>query len=572
MTLISRHGIPILGCLVAGLAVALVPSLLWRPEVGRLIYIQSPDNLFYLALAAQPYYNHLSYLSDPIIQGGPTVYPWVLFIPFVIMAHALDLGAFGVNQVWGVFAAVGMGLGSYFAFVPCVRRRWLAAACSIVLLLDCGAREGAPVLESARALVISIVVGAHNFFVSPRYDFLSPWRIVDPALGMPFVLLNLGLVVRAVKRPTPASIVLAGISTGLLFYVYFYFWTAVLLALAIALLLDRASYRAYAGTLLIGGILGAPSLIWGLSVRRAVSLEALQRMDLFIAIPRLFYLKSAYGLGLFPRISASVCILTGLWIWKRGRKDLIYPWSIGAAGLLLVYNSLITGEQLAPYHWGYAYGPAVSFVVLAIAAMELESLINTPRNCLIFGVLFCADLAVSMYLRVNYAYYSSGANQVRRDYTRYIAQQEGPSHVPLVGNSVVAGDYGFCVLAAIGDNQHPLAAAAWSVSLSDHEVEKRLAFNARLEGLRRGEFVAQANALLQVYPPALFNTAKGSALIDGLLHQYDSIAPAMNQLAGEYAVRYVAIPIDRTDPKYLEDGWRLLASGPYWRIWERKPF
>jgi hypothetical protein len=232
---------------------------------------------------------------------------------------------------------------------------------------------------------------------------------------------------------------------------------------------------------------------------------------------------------------------------------------------------LITGEQLAPYHWGYAYGPAVSFVVLAVTATELQTL-KTPKASLIFGVLFCADLVVSMYLRVSYAHYSGLANQVRSDYTRYIAQQEGPSRVPLVGNSVVAGDDGFCGLAAIGDNQHPLAAFGWnSVSLSDDEIEKRIAFNARLEGLGRAEFVEQANALISLYPPALFNPAKGPVLINGLLHHYDLTAPEMNQLAGDYAVRYVAIPINRTDPKYLENGWRPIASGPYWRIWERVP-
>jgi hypothetical protein len=560
-----------LGCLVAGFAVVLAPCFLWRAEVGKFIYIQSNDNLFYLMLAAQPYYNHLFRLSDPVVQGRPTVYPWALFIPFVVIAHGLNLGAFGVNLVWKVFAAAGISLGSYFAFAPYVRRRWLAAACSVVFMLDCGAREGAPLLESARAFVSSMVVGAHSFFVSPRYELLSPWRIIDPAVGLPFVLLNIGLVVRAVKRPTLTSILLAGISTGLIFYDYFYFSTAVLLALAIALILDRGSYRAYVGTMLIGGILGIPSLLSGLSVRRVVSLEALQRMDVFIPIPHLLYLRPTYAWA-FPRVCALVCVFIGLWIWKRRRTDLIYPWSIGAAGLLLKYNSLITGEQLAPYHWGYAYGPAVSFVVLAVAATELETL-RTPKAALIFGTLFCADLALSMYLRVSYTYYSGLANQVRSNYARYIAQQEGPSRVALVGNSVVAGDDGFCGLAAIGDNQHPLAAFSWnSVSLSDDEVEERIAFNARLEGVGRGEFFERANALLQLYPPALFNPAKGRELINGLLRYYDSVAEETNRLAGEYAVRYVAIPIDRTDPKYLENGWRRLASGPYWRIWERERF
>jgi hypothetical protein len=571
-SLIRRHGIPVLVCFLATSAVVLVPALIWWTKLGKFIYIQGYDNLFYLILAAQSYYNHLFYLSDPIVQGAPVVYPWLLFIPFVIVAHGLNLGAFGVNLVWMVFAAAGMALGSYFAFLPCVKRRWFAASCTIVFLLDSGSREGAPLLDSIRAFVRSLTIGARDFFASPKYDLLSPWRIVDPAIGMPFFLLNLGLVIRAVSKPSRTSILLAGASTGLLFYVYFFFWTPVMFGLIIALLLDRASYRVYAGSFLIGGILGMPSLISGFSNRKAIPLEGLQRMDLFFPIPHLFYLNSSYGLRLFPRVCASMCVLVGLWIWNRRRTDLIYPWSIGVAGLLLIYNSLITGEQLAPYHWGYAYGPAISFVVLAAAATELETFIRAPKARLIFAALFCAELVLTLYLRLSYAYYSGYANQVLVDYGKYIAQQEGPSHVSLVSNSVIAGDPAFSTLSVVGDNQHPLASASWtSVYLNDDEVEKRAAVNARLEGIGRAEFLSQAHALLSYYPPDLFDPAKGPALINGMLNHYESAALDLNRLADEYAVRYVAIPSTRTDPAYLDHGWKMIVSGPYWRIWERKP-
>jgi hypothetical protein len=174
-----------------------------------------------------------------------------------------------------------------------------------------------------------------------------------------------------------------------------------------------------------------------------------------------------------------------------------------------------------------------------------------------------------MYLRINYAYYSDYANQVRVSYTRYIGQRERLAHARLLSNAIIAGDSDFCDLATIGENQHSLADGG-SAMLSDEQVERRLALNARLEGLGRPEFAAWARASLKFYLPAIFNPSKGRAWVDGLLYWYDLADSQMNRLIDDYGVRYVAIPVDRTDPGYLREGWRLIDAGPYWRIWERQ--
>ncbi len=571
MSSLRRFG-PLLLCLVAGFSTGLAPLLIWQHKIGKFIYLQSYDNVFYLTIAARSYCSHLSRVSDAVVRGGPTVYAWILFAPVVAIAHAFDIGPFGVNLIWGVLAATGIALSGYFAFLPCIKRRWIAAALTLIILVDCGVREGMPFLETARIYATSLSQNASSFFAANGFDLLSPWRVINPSIGLPFFLLNIGLVLRAVKKSGRSGTLWAGLSTGLLFYVYFYFWTPVLGALVIAAILDHGNRGTYAKIGVIGMLLGTPSLIAEHAASQRVSIEALQRMDLFISIPRMFYLSSAYGLSLLPKITVVVCILTGIWIWKREeQRDLLYPWSIAVAAVALVYNSVVTGKQLAPYHWGYAWGPASSFVVVVIAVREYLKRMSSTLQIVMAGVL-CADLAASFYLRMGFALYSSNANEVLRGFAKYTEQHESMTGAPLISNSVIAGDQDFSELAAIGDCLNPLASrAVWgSASLSDDQVEERMALDARLEGINRPEFAARAAAQVQFYPPAIFDQRKGPALIQGLLRHYDVLGDSIASAAAEYDVRYVAIPIGRKDPDYLRNGWRQMTDGPNFRIWERR--
>ena len=56
----------------------------------------------------------------------------------------------------------------------------------------------------------------------------TEWRIITPGLSLAYLLLHIWLVARACARPTPARLLASGAGLGLLFYVYFYYWTAAL--------------------------------------------------------------------------------------------------------------------------------------------------------------------------------------------------------------------------------------------------------------------------------------------------------------------------------------------------------
>lgn len=76
---------PMLTCVASGLALAFTPVLVWRMTTGKWVCLQQPETFYYLQIAAQSYYNHLWYVSDPTIPNGVIFYPWLQFIPPVFL-------------------------------------------------------------------------------------------------------------------------------------------------------------------------------------------------------------------------------------------------------------------------------------------------------------------------------------------------------------------------------------------------------------------------------------------------------------------------------------------------------
>jgi hypothetical protein len=86
--------------------------------------------------------------------------------------------------------------------------------------------------------------------------------MIDPAAGIPLLILQIFFVSVAAESPqSKTSVALAGLSTVLMFYVWFYHWTAVVGGLIIAFILDRSARRAYVWTLAIGLVGGSPAII-----------------------------------------------------------------------------------------------------------------------------------------------------------------------------------------------------------------------------------------------------------------------------------------------------------------------
>jgi hypothetical protein len=116
-------------------------------------------------------------------------------------------------------------------------------------------------------------------------DFLhSEWRFATPALTMAFFLLNLWLVTRARQIPTRRALALSGLSFGLLFHVYPYFWTAASAALALAFLIDHGHRRVYFWTGVIGVLVGSYRLFYDMMLKRTTAPDWLVRSDKFVHV------------------------------------------------------------------------------------------------------------------------------------------------------------------------------------------------------------------------------------------------------------------------------------------------
>ena len=188
---------------------------------------------------------------------------------------------------------------------------------------------------------------------------------------------------------TRVSSVLAGVSFGLLFHVYPYFWTAAAAALVMAFILDRGHRRLYVEIALIGGLIGSYRLFWDWMLKQSTVPDWLIRSDKFVQVSRFENLK--------PPIVASLIVLMGfIWVWRH-RRDAIYLWSMSLSGLVLFKNHLVTGRDIENYHWLYVWGPCCSLLLLLMIVSILPSQGARARIAfLAVMTLALADLAIGM--------------------------------------------------------------------------------------------------------------------------------------------------------------------------------
>lgn len=559
-TLPSRLVAPFV-CLAAGLALVFTPALIWRLKTGTWVYINQRETLLYLQFAARAYYNHPWYLSDSMVRGGATFYPWLQFIPPVLIMKALGLRIFSFTLIWNFWAAIAMSIALYFLLRRFIPRPWIAAGSTVFLLSDYGFCASHPVITQLR-IAESALLHPRGFAHMP-WNFMLQWRIPDPALDLPFLFLQVITVGRARERPTRLNIGLSALSFGLLFYVFFYAWTLAGAALCLAFLLDRAGRKVYVITLSLGAILGLPQVAHSFYVKHLMSADALRRFGLFAPTPRL-------ALMTVPYLSILLVILAGLWIWKSGRFDLIYLWSLLAGGILLSRTQVVTGIFLHGYHWDWLWAPFRMILVLvigfAIVERVLESRPIVTAACGIFAALFFLS---GIYLVTICVARTPAGITLVSNYHRYRAQRLRPNSVPLAPGSTIAGSENFCMLAAVAERQWPLSGFTIprSLMIDDDEWEARTALNSYLLGVKKAQFEQQTKLLSEwFWESQKLERATRAAF----MRVYGEVARDPDRFIARFGVRYVVLPENGRRPAYLDTGWTLLQPGPYWQIWERK--
>ena len=294
---------------------ALLPPLVERFKLGYFIWIGNGDELFYLAVGSQAYSNHPAYLADPVlVSGGTSLFRQLPLLPGVWIAWILALGPVGIDGCWRAVAGVSLAVTWYLLIREFVPSRRMTAALVTILLVDCGQPSAALLFRQMQAFARLLTRSPD--LVSGEYLY-GQWRVVSPALTVAYLLLNLWLVSRARRAPTRWSVALSGLSFGLLFHVYPYYWTAAAAALALAFLMDWEHRRVYLWTILIGSLIGSYRIFYDIMLKRCTPTDWLIRSDKFVHVPRLSDLKP-------PILASLILVIAFVWIWKQRRDTDLY--------------------------------------------------------------------------------------------------------------------------------------------------------------------------------------------------------------------------------------------------------
>lgn len=569
-----REIAPLALALSFGVLIAALPHFINLVRIGEPTWISDYDDLYYyLAIGEQAYEHHPFDLADPVLPAdGVSMYPRLQLTPGVLIARAAHWGPMGINFAWRILSGLGVSLGFYLVARWSTRSPWWSAAIAIWLCADVGVVSGWPLIKHL-AVFFDLARHAQSQLLASAPIIHPLWRLVSPALPLPWLLLMIGLWMRAVAHPVRGRIVTAGIGFGILFYDYFFFWTAAGLALLLCTLWDRGSRRVHFLTGAIGFVVGLPAVYTSFRVKTSNPSDWGARCDYFLSIGRFQEIE-------WPLKYLIAATITGLWVWFK-RRDLVPIWSLAIAGLVLRNEQILTGLQIQNWHWDYAIGAALSLVVvlsITAAAGRIEKRRGLVVAAFTACLLFVA--ATGVWMRYVEATRTKFSRDLLADYLRYREQRHAPGSVPLEPNAVVAGDRFFLDWAAVLDDLRPLDrhSISTSIQISDSEWDERSALNAYLRGLDSRAFESEQKTSLKSVNPRVWGIGRFgdwtrderifNRRIAGKLAAFESVRQNPQSFVKKYHVRYLVLPADQQPPSYLSESRREIERSSAWRIWE----
>ncbi len=549
------HLLPLLCSVGASLIVALGQFAYGRAQTGSWTAPVQSDLVYYLQIAAQPYYSGRQYLTDPSVPGGAIFYPWVQYLPAVDLARAMGWGVSSVAMIWIVLAASAMGITLYFLFFHFLRARWVAAGLTATMLAD--GSEYHPFIHQIRVLLDTLI--NHN---PPELDFMH-FRLTNPTIDLPFVFLEILALAQARRNSTRLGIRSAGLIFGFLFYLYFYAWTLIAAALALAFLIDVEGRRVYAKTFAIGALVGSPAILRDIGVRHSLSAEGVARFGLFQppVWPDLFVPLPKHDLVVVPIALAALLI----WMVARRQREMIFLWCVVVGGFVLSASSMVTGVYLHDYHWNWFARPAFEVLLsIAVAKIVLQRVRFTSFVCGAWGAWVVAFAATGVAGSILVVRADPYVTIQLRDYSQYLIQASSQMPDELRHGAIIAGDDAYCEMAVIGQDVTALAGRPLGISmaLNDADLYTRYGLNQYLAG------VADRDAFRAKVMGELGETEPGERTLR-FIKAFDEVLADPGKFVDACGVRYVALRTGPQPPSYLTRCWRVVQNGPYWTVWER---
>lgn len=406
-----KHELIAAGAIVAvALLLAVEPHLASLARRGTYEYMADGDDALYLAIARTSYYDGPE-VRDPYAspeQELPSLYAWLQFVPFSVLTRSLGLPPLAIAVVWRAVGAGLFGLSLYalfrrlFADLP-KRAAWTLSA-ALTCLSDPGFVTGRPIV-AAFSLAGQMWRGVA---LLGKGDALPQYRVVTPLLNLPFLLLLGACLIPTKRRPIVRALV-GMISLGLCFRLYFFFWTAAIVAMGFyyagvvirALVLPSArrdSLRelALGAAILAGGAaLGGEQVIDNMRTFGSASDKpALERMirgrKLAPGNPaRIVYVKNYTGWAKLALAAAAVLY------FRRSAASILFAFQL--AGFLLNMSAVFTGLEFENFHWNYVHSAFSEVLLLYVIVHVLATRPFRKRYvltafCLIVGTLVITAL------------------------------------------------------------------------------------------------------------------------------------------------------------------------------------
>jgi hypothetical protein len=554
-------------CALVGVFLCALPHGIWLFILDEPVWAADQDELYYVGVAAQAFFEHPLWLGDPTQHAGHSLYQGLPLLPGVWIARLLRLGPQLISLAWRCWGGGLAGLAWYWVARWHHVRPSIAAAVAVWLLTDIGMLEFKPLLRLGW-VAWQVASGHTAFLFASKPMIFRHFRIATPCLTMPYLLLFIGLQARARTARSHDRQIAAGLGFGLLFYVYFYYWTAAALALTIAAVLDPGHRRTLLNSALIGGILGIPSLFASFRTRASTSVDWLHRSDKLLAIPRFSELS-------FPMPAVVLLMLTAV-VVVRYRRELILTWSTAAAGLVLMNHQIMTGLQFENFHWSYVAGPCLSLLIGLLLANSLSRLTGAfVRYCVFLVSGLC--LVTGGWLRSTEALQTKEVVEILGIYRDYRDQRlRNPGAPPLDAGSIVVAEELTADWAAILERSRPLA-NYWvmlSPSVRNDEWDMRIALNSYLLGQGRPAFLSEQTSALSApgfQGPWGRDRVQFARRLDSRLSWYDQIAAQPEVYLAQTHLRYVWLPPGHAPPGDRAH-WTEYQDGPFWAIWEHDSF
>ena len=549
--------------MVLGLVLAVIPHLVRWKTTGDAVWICDTDELVpYGHLVSHAYREHPWKLGDPALEsGGSSMYPWIQFAPWMMLARLFDLGAPWVFGVMRVFAGLTLGLGVYL-----LARRpgaiWLTAVLAVLAVADDGLQSGLPLVSHWDA-VFQIIGGTPGGKLNAWAGPLGQFRLITPGLSFLSMAVALHGLMLLREAPSRRRMIFAGLGFGYCVATYLYFWTAVGGAIGLLLFIDRRNWRWYAGVIAIGLVVGSPALLQNFLTKATYGDDWLIRSEYMVRLTRPFHAVPVKVIALYA--------VLGIWIWKYNQR-LTPVWLTGVVAILLSQSHEVTHIYLQPAHWLKASGMLGCILMLHAALDAWKRLAGDHRWAnVLLGIVAIAQVGGAFVIRgwaTDHNRETAKIEANRQSWLRFL--KANPS-LQLKPNSVVAGDTSVTDWAVLYNDVRPLTGAVGlSPSVNKAQWLRRRTLNAWLKGLPEDQVVQSADGEYGVWfnlnflPPA--EREEELAQFRTTCREYAQDATPDLDRTG---VRYLVLASGANPPTAVRQTWRQLETKGEWQVWER---